>query len=936
VKEKLYFCSQNKVPMKNKGIFAGLFCCLIFIIFSCKEKPGSYKVGFSQCSHDEWRSKMNTEMQHEVMLHPDIHLEIKSAIDDTEGQIADIQNFIDKKVDLIIVSPNKTAPLTPIVEKAYHAGIPVVLVDRKILSDKYTAFIGADNFQIGKDVGNYIVKLLNGKGNIFEIRGLEGSSPATERHEGFISSIKNYPEINLQSSVDGAWLKDVAENKMDDALAAYPEIDIVYAHNDRMAMGAYNAALRYNVADKIRFIGIDAIPGKNGGIEQVLDNKLKATFIYPTNGEKIVQLAVNILNGKPYEKNNTLYTNVVDESNARVLKLQSDAIIEQENKISFLNGKIDNYLSQYTTQRYLLLVAGIIVLLFTGLFIFIYKAYRSKHRMNIELGKRNGEINRQKELLEKQRDQLITLSKQLEEATHAKLVFFTNISHEFRTPLTLISGPVNSLLADKTTSNEHHRLLSLAKKNANILLELIDQIIDFRKYENGKMKLNLSLNDFHNQLAGLNESFYELSKQKDFNFEFIVAAGDYQMLYDSQKMERIYFNLLSNAFKFTPPKGLVSAALNKIENEKGRFAVLSVSNSGKGISKSDIQNIFDRFYQVDSRVGGSGIGLALAKALVELHGGEISVESNDMTATTTFTVIIPFVFNTSWEKDNENSGGKTAKQIEYSNEINEDYLFQDEIDKDKNLLLIVDDNPDIRSFIKNVLQNSFSIIEAKDGADGFRKAVKYIPDLIVSDVMMPPPDGVELCRQLKNELSTNHIPVILLTAYSLDEQRIAGFESGADDFIAKPFNSDVLKARIKNLIENRKNMKNAFHQQFLTLESKEILNETDKFFIENLKSLIEKNLTDANLNIEDLGQEIGLSRTQLYRKVKSITGYAPVELLKIIRLKKAYALLSATELNISEIAYETGFTSPSYFAKCFREHYFETPTEYLKRVRYKF
>jgi ABC-type sugar transport system substrate-binding protein/DNA-binding response OmpR family regulator/nitrogen-specific signal transduction histidine kinase len=921
------------MPMKNKWIFISVFCCLYITFFSCKEKPETYNIGFSQCSNDEWRRKMNIEMQHEAMLHPDICLEIKSVTDDTEKQIADVQSFIDKKVDLIIVSPNKTVQVTPVVEKAFNAGIPVILVDRKILSDKYTAFIGADNNQIGKDVGDYIAKLLNGKGNVFEIRGLEGSSPATERHQGFISSIKNYPEINLLSSVDGAWLKDVAENKMDDALTAHPEIDVVYAHNDRMAMGAHNAALRRNKTDKIWFIGIDAIPGEDGGIKQVLDNKLKATFIYPTNGEKIIQLAINILNGNTYEKNNTLYTNVVDESNARVLKLQSDAIIEQENKIIFLNGKIDNYLSQYTTQRYFLFVAGVIVFLFIGLFIFIYKAYRSKYQMNIELGKRNEEINRQKELLEKQRDQLITLSKQLEEATHAKLVFFTNISHEFRTPITLISGPINSLLADKSISNEHHRLLSLAKKNANILLELIDQIIDFRKCENGKMELNLSLNNFHNQLIELNESFYELAKQKDFNFEFIAVAGDYQMLYDSKKMESIYFNLLSNAFKFTPQKGLVSVALNKIENEKGSFVVLRVSNSGKGISQNGIQHIFERFYQVGSHHVGSGIGLALSKALVELHGGEISVESNEMTATTTFTVIIPFVFNTSLEKENENSEEKTAKHLEYSNETNEDYLFQDEIDKDKNLLLVVDDNPDIRSFIKTVLQNSFSIIEAKDGADGFKKAVKYVPDLIVSDVMMPPPNGVEFCRQLKNELSTNHIPVILLTAYSLDEQRIAGFESGADDFIAKPFNSDVLEARIKNLIENRKNLKNAFQKNFLVPESKEILNETDKYFIEKLKSLIELNLTNANLNIEDLGQEIGLSRTQLYRKVKSITGYAPVELLKIIRLKKAYLLLSTTELNISEVAYETGFTTPSYFAKCFREHYHETPTEYLKRVR---
>jgi ABC-type sugar transport system substrate-binding protein len=322
--------------MKDKWAFIFLCCLLLFV--SCQQKQETFTIGFSQCSDDEWRRKMNTEMRHEAMLHPDISLEIKSVTDDTEKQIEDIQYFIDRKVDLIIVSPNKAAPVTPIVEKACHAGIPVILVDRKILSDKYTAFIGADNYQIGKEVGTYIAKLLNGKGTIFEITGLEGSTPTTERHQGFISVLNHYPQINLLASVDGAWLKDVAENKMAEAFDNYPEIDAVYAHNDRMAIGAYNAAIRQEKADKIRFIGIDAIPGKTGGIEQVLENKLKATFVYPTNGEKIIQIAANILNGKPYEKYNTLYTHVVDESNARILKLQTDAIIEQEDKISFLNG----------------------------------------------------------------------------------------------------------------------------------------------------------------------------------------------------------------------------------------------------------------------------------------------------------------------------------------------------------------------------------------------------------------------------------------------------------------------------------------------------------------------------------------------------------------------------------------------------------------------
>ncbi|MDR2817094.1 MAG: substrate-binding domain-containing protein, partial [Proteiniphilum sp.] len=600
-----------------------LFCLLIF---SCKQKTESYVIGVSQCSDDEWRHKMNTEMRHEALFYPDVILDIRTVMDDTEKQIHDIQSFIDKKVDLIIVAPNEAAPLTLIVEKAHQAGIPVVLVDRKILSDKYTALISADNYQIGKEVGNYMVKLLGGKGNIVELRGLTGSTPAMERHQGFMSILKDYPGINLLTSVDGAWLKDVAGNKMEEVFATYPEFDAVYAHNDRMAIAAYNVAERLNRAKNIYFIGIDALPGEGGGIEQVLENKLKATFIYPTQGETIIQLALDILQGKPYKKNNTLYTNIVDATNARILKLQTDAIIEQENKISFLNSRIDTYLLQFTTQRYLLWSASCIVLLFIIFFTLLFKAYNSKNRLNIELEKRNNEISEQKNLLEQKRDLLIVLSRQLEEATHAKLVFFTNLSHEFRTPLTLIAGPISSLLANRSIDIEQRRLLTLVQKNIAILLKLIDQIIDFRKYENGKLTLDLSLCDLKQQFIEWNESFWEMAKKRHLHFDFkVFSEADFIMPVDTDKMERIYFNLLSNAFKFTPEKGTISVHLEKITRENTHYAAIQVSNSGKGIPPENIRHIFDRFYQVDSSVTGSGIGLALAKAMVELHQGQISV-----------------------------------------------------------------------------------------------------------------------------------------------------------------------------------------------------------------------------------------------------------------------------------------------------------------------
>lgn len=902
---------------------------------SCRQHPPRYVIGVSQCSDDEWRRKMNTEMQHEAVLHPGVSLEIKTVVDDTEQQIHDIQEFIDRKVDLIVVSPNKAAPITPVVEKAYRAGIPVILVDRKILSDQYTAFIGADNYQIGEEVGRYVVKLLEGKGHIVEIRGLEGSTPATERHQGFFSVIDDFPDIKLTCASDGAWLKDVAESKMDEALVRCREIDLVFAHNDRMALGAYHAANRRDRDGAIYFIGIDALPGHGGGIEMVLENKLKASFIYPTSGDKIIQLALDILLGKPYEKNNLLYTNIVDETNAKVLKLQTDVIIEQENKINLLNNRVNTYVSQYTTQRYLLFGTVFVVLLFVIFLVFLFRAYHSKNRLNKELEKRNREINEQKDLLEQQRDQLIILSKQLEEATHAKLVFFTNISHEFRTPLALISGPVSSLLSDENISADQRRLLTLIKKNVGILLKLIDQIVDFRKYENGKLRLVLGQNDLKQQFVEWNESFLEIAKKRRLTFYYhILPHTEFWMAIDLEKIERIYFNLLSNAFKFTPEKGCISITLDKQHREDTDYAVIRVSNSGKGISEEDIRHIFERFYQVDSRLAGSGIGLALVKAMVELHNGHIRV-SSEPDGYTVFTVMIPF-------RQNENPEEVTAftsSPVLISDQLENDVCvsksdFPEECPgKNNESVLIVDDNPDICSYMKTILHEKYTIIDANDGEEGFRKAVRYMPDIVVSDVMMPKTDGIELCRKLKEELSTCHIPVILLTACSLDEQRITGFRNGADDYISKPFNSDVLKIRIANLIETRKRLKGLFRESLFSGETEAVLNEVDKSFLGKLRKMIEDHLSDPGLNVEDMGQCIGLSRTQLYRKVKSLTNYSPNELLRIIRLRKAHDLLSTSELTVSEITYDVGFSSPSYFTKCFREYYNESPTDYLKRVR---
>lgn len=906
--------------MKNYLLLSIL--CLAGILMSCTQKHTRYRIGVSQCSDDEWRHKMNNEIVREALFYDGVEVEIRTAKDNNRNQIADIKYFIDKKVDLLIVAPNEAAAITPVVEKAYRQGIPVVVIDRKILSDKYTAFVGADNYEIGKDVGQYILNRLHGKGKVLEITGLEGSTPAMERHKGLTDVLKEEPGIEITASVDGAWLQSVAGEKMDSVFQTNKNIDLVFAQNDRMAIGAYLSARQQQLEKEMLFVGIDALPGKEYGVEQIINGVLDATFIYPTGGDKIVQVAMDILEKRPYERETKLSTALVDKTNARVMQLQTDHITEQDGKIERLNNQVNEYLSRYSAQTMFLYACLIILLLFAALLAIIVRAYWTKNRMNMEL-------SRQKKKLEEQRDQLISLSKQLEEATHAKLVFFTNVSHDFRTPLTLVADPVEQLLEDKALTPRQQSLLKVVHKNVHILLRLVNQILDFRKYENDKLELVRANMNLRMQLQEWSHSFQTLALKKHIHFVLEVNddRADYLMAVDAEKMERVYFNLLSNAFKFTPENGTITVTLSTLTKEEGgRYARLVVADTGSGISVQHIRHIFDRFYQIDVNHAGSGIGLALAKAFVELHGGEITVDSVEGKGTV-FTVDIPMTVVEEPSADLVQEPRITQQTVV---EELEDMETEEQIpDENKECILIIDDNADVRDYVKSLLKEEYTVIEAPDGRAGLKKAMKYVPDAIICDVMMPVMDGLECCRKLKTELQTSHIPVMLLTACSLDEQRIQGFECGADSYISKPFNSKLLLVRLRNLMDNHKRLKQFFGDK--TTLSKESVSDVDKGFVDRFRELIEENLADSELSVEDLGSKMGLSRVQLYRKIKALTNYSPNELVRIARLKKAASLLASSEKTISEITYEVGFTSPSYFTKCYKEYFGESPTDFLKR-----
>lgn len=919
----------------KKKIIAFLFIWLIVFQSCTSDKTTHTKIiGISQCSDDAWRRTMNSEMKREASFNQGIEIRIKTAHDSNQQQIRDIESFIADQVDLIIVSPNEAIPLTPVIEKAMQEGIPVVLIDRKISTGQYTAFVGADNFQVGKEVGVYAANLLNGKGNIAEICGLNGSTPASERHNGFISVIGKYPGIKVVYKSNGDWLRKQAKEKMIEAFQAEIPIDLVFAQNDEMAIGAREAITVSSGIKKPILLGIDALPGTEGGIQKVLNGIIDATFIYPTGGEKAIQIAVQILNNEPYEKENILYTAVVDKTNARVLKLQTDQIIQHQNRIGQLNTVLNQNIAKFSTQQNLLFFSFAVLFIITILLMLLFRLYRHKNKVNEELRITNIAINNQKEELSEQRDQLIVLSKNLEEATQAKLVFFTNISHEFRTPLTLILGPLDSLIEKETLSSNGKRLIQLMRKNVHVLLKLIDQIIEFRKYENGKMQMFFTLTDLKDYVSDICDSFIELGKKKRIHFSFKSSDEDFTLWFDSDKMEKICYNLLSNAFKFTPENGHINVRMSKTVKNNEEFAEITVSDNGAGIPKNHVHSIFERFYKVDDRSLGSGIGLHLTRVLVELHKGEITVESTEGKGTK-FSVLIPFKQKEipiveQYPAINSLVGRKDDMMIlEGSNEIEADANLQ----TDKPLVLLVEDNVDVRVYIKSLLIDSYEIIEAQNGQVGLMKAMKFVPELIISDVQMDLINGFELCKQIKDNLSTSHIPVILLTAYSLDEQRAIGFESGADAYIPKPFNESLLKIRVRKLIENREKVKEFFQKNLTFGERKENVAEIDKTFIAKFRKVIEDNLIQSELNVDEIGKSLGLSRVQLYRKIKSLTNYAPNELVRIIRLKAAEQFLINTEKTVSEVAYDTGFTSPSYFTKCFKEYFNESPTEYLKRIK---
>ncbi len=905
-------------------------CHIIFIVImlsvfqSCKEET-KYRIGVSQCSNDDWRTKMNEEIQREIMFHPEATVEIRSADDSNEKQIADIRYFADNGFDIIIAAPNEADAITPVIEEVYDAGIPVIVFDRNINGDSYTAYQGVDNVGIGKSAADYARHLLPDGGNVIEIHGLAGSTPAVGRHEGFAKEAE-LKGMNIIASAYGNWNYEDAAIKVDSLLNIYEDVDLIYAHNDRMAIAASDVARKHG--KDIRIIGIDAAP--EIGIKAVADSVIDATFLYPTEGYRIIRTALNILNGRPYEREKILpLSSAVDLSNADILLLQNESLMEETSKIKYLKSQVDDYWNRHSAQTSLFYAMIIILLLLFGVLFLVLRAFwqRKKHQ-NVLMS--------QNKILEEQRDTQRELNEQLNAATQSKLVFFTNVSHDLRTPLTLIAEPVEQLAVADNLTPQQSMLMKIANKNVKILKRLINQILDFRKYENGKLNLNLVESKFGTLVREWAESFNSIARKRDITLTVDVTLDkDFTLAVDAEKIKRVFFNLMSNAFKYTPDNGSIKFSCG-LDGDNLRF---SIEDTGQGIGADDINNIFDRFYQVDKiHPNGSGIGLSLAKAFVELHGGSIAVEST-LGVGSKFTVTLPVVHvEECMPADTDNLITKA--------DVNAELDRLEEVDRttagtELPLLLVIDDNDDIRRMIGELLKDEYNIVTAPDGREGVRLAAKYVPDLIICDVMMPVMDGLECCRIIKDEVSTSHIPVLMLTACSMDEQRARGYDSGADGYLSKPFNSAVLKSRCRNLIENRKRIKNLWSSNGggdVTAKERNasvLVNDVDSEFYSKVLDIMKKEMGNPDLNVDTLASMMGLGRSQFYRKIKALTNYSPVELLRNLRLKQAREMLTTTEKTIGEIAYEVGFSSPAYFTRCYREAFDETPTELRERIAFK-
>lgn len=858
----------------------------------------------------------------------DLTLEIKDAGGDNQQQIQHIEEFITSGADLLIVSPNESAPITPVVEKAFNLGIPVIVLDRKTTSNLYTAYVGADNEEIGRIAGRYIDGLVQPGDKVVEIWGLGGSSPAIARNNGFIGAItkQNINIVNIHAN----WTRSKAIELVRNQFEEINDARVVFAHNDQMALGAYEVFAEKGKNQHCFFVGVDALAGAGGGIQMVADGILHATFLYPTGGDVAIRTAYNILNGLSYEKEIRLQTTLVDAGNVQIMKQQTDEILARQKEIERQQERIEDQIKIYKNQQ--LAVYALLGFLTLSILLGAYALYalRENRLANKSLKVKNKKINAQKDEIER----MVTA---VEEATNAKVRFFTNISHEFRTPLTLILGQIESLInseklrMDRTTLDE----MRLIRNNAHRLLRLINQLMAFRKIENDKLSISVSEYDLIAFIKEIITGFEPLAEKENIDLSLSVSNPAIMLWFDRNWMDKVIFNLLSNAFKFTGRSGFIHISVK--EDTSAGKVIIEVEDNGPGMSEEVLDHAFDRFYSGQHTDFGTGLGLALSREIIHLHRGEISV-SSEKNVGTVFTITL----KTGKAHFSEKEIMSTESIPVYTVSTPEETLSHEppplndaanEADG-RATVLIIEDNIDLSHLLMNQLQEEYNVLAAYDGNTGVETAVLQVPDLVICDVMIPGKDGVAVTRNLKADNRTSHIPVILLTAKSEDEEQLLGIRAGADVYLTKPFNFEFLKENIHNLLQLRVMLKSRYLSEAYSDHPLEenIFSQVDpdKQFIDEFKKQVKAHLHDPAFGVNDLTRELGFSRIQLYRKVKVLLGDTVNEYINAMRLKRSLDLLQHTNLPINEVAYECGFSSPTYFSTAFKAYYKMTPSDVRK------
>ncbi len=698
-----------------------------------------YRIAVLQCSVGNWRYKLNNELlaaQH--LYDEDVEVEIINCFDRSDVQVRQIDSLLNEDVDLLVVAPNEYAEVAPALKRAKERGMPVILFDRKADTDDYTAFIGCDNEDVGRLAANYAVQLVKaGGGNhVLEITALQSTSPSRDRHRGFEETISQYPEVDYQC-VFSNWDDHRTDTIVRQALQSDVRPDVIFCHSDFMARGASWAVRDAGLERQVKIIGVDGLPGPGEGIEGVEQGWLAATCVYPTHGEQIVRLALDILGGKPYEHDNSLQSMVITPENVDMVALYSNQLQRQGEDLVTIQDKLEDYFGLYNMQSKIIWAAVAVIVLLVVAVLLTWRGVvqiRAAHR-------RQKAFNKEQKL------------------------FYTNASHQLKTPLTLIAGPVGQLLQRNAVKGDDLQLLEIAERNISQMENVLTDVLNF-----GKDTSRPCVDDSTAQHA--------LQQQ---------AAAI---------VEREHLSMLK-------------------------------------------------------------------------------------------------------QEDSE----------ELSN------------------ILIVDDNADMRRYLRTLLASRFYVLEAPDGQSGLQLARESVPDIVISDVMMPVMDGLQFCQSLKQDFITSHIPVILLTARSTEAPQMEGYEHGADAYMTKPFSADLLISRIDNLLRSRQQLQELFKGG--QVDDKEVkLTTQDKLFMDHLRDVVREKMANPKLKMDDLGDDLGISRVQLYRKVKVLTGLSPVELLKEMRLERAKTLLNSTTKTVAEIAYEVGFTTPSYFTTCFKKQFGKLPMEF--------